>query len=225
MAALDSQAELYNGAFSGNVANQGGGLFALNDQIVLTSATFSRNEALDGGAIFAEGDTEILLRNSILWANGWPEIESDEWAQVFAERSIIRGGYPGDAILDSDPQFFDADGPDDVPGNDDDDLRLQAESPAVDLGDRDLLPADWHDLDGDGDSGEPLSHDVTRRARVSGDQLDVGAYEYQIFYVLPSCSRRCNWLRAANKSGLLQASIGLSIHYLMVRLIRQPPLA
>ena len=57
-------------------------------------------------------------------------------------------------------------------------LRLSVNSPAVNAGDRALLPADTLDLDGDGDLTEPIPFDLDGNTRVSGGALDMGAYEY-----------------------------------------------
>ena len=52
-------------------------------------------------------------------------------------------------MLDADPMFVDADGPDNVPGTEDDDLRLLPGSPAIDAGDNSAVPPNvTTDLDG-----------------------------------------------------------------------------
>ena len=43
-------------------------------------------------------------------------------------------------------------------------------------GDNALLPPDWHDLDGDGDTAEPLPVDLDGNPRVVGT-VDLGPYE------------------------------------------------
>ncbi|MEL7168301.1 MAG: T9SS type A sorting domain-containing protein, partial [Bacteroidota bacterium] len=55
--------------------------------------------------------------------------------------------------------------------------RLRGVAVALDAGDADALPPDTYDLDGDGDTAEPLPLDVLRLPRVSGAAPDFGAYE------------------------------------------------
>ena len=60
------------------------------------------------------------------------------------------------------------------------DLRLAADSPAVDAADAATLPADRYDLDADGVTDEPLPIDLAGSPRVAGAALDLGALEYTI---------------------------------------------
>src|SRR5690606_10757836 len=57
------------------------------------------------------------------------------------------------------------------------DLRLAEGSPGVDYGLTEYLPPDIWDLDGDGDTAEPLPLDVAGNPRVQGEEVDLGAYE------------------------------------------------
>ena len=90
-----------------------------------------------------------------------------------------------------DPFFIDADGADGTPGTQDDDHRLGVGSGAIDAGANGGLPADEHDLDGDGDFDEPLPIDRSGAPRFVDDPdtpdtgngtppiVDMGAYEKQ----------------------------------------------
>ncbi len=60
--------------------------------------------------------------------------------------------------------FVDADGPDDIPGTEDDDLRLLPNSPAMNRGDPGFTP----------DLGET---DLDGNPRLQGCRVDMGAYE------------------------------------------------
>jgi len=98
------------------------------------------------------------------------------------------GGGTGN--IDADPLFVDADGPDDIPGTEDDDLRLLPGSPCIDAGDNTAVPADTADLDGDGDTTEPVPLDLDGNPRIMDDPstvdtgngtppiVDMGACEY-----------------------------------------------
>jgi hypothetical protein len=93
---------------------------------------------------------------------------------------VVQGGCNAGAtctgVLNVDPLFVNAAGGD---------LRL-AGGPAVDAGNTSLLPPDTHDVDGDGNTAEPLPLDVAGKARVwnwaagvAGGSVDMGAYERQ----------------------------------------------
>lgn len=95
--------------------------------------------------------------------------------------SLVQDGCPTNVVcrdvIDTDPRFLDA-----ADGN----LRLRADSPAVDLGLSETNVTDVCDLDGDGDTGEPVPVDLVRNPRAvdaDGDgvaQIDLGAYEVQL---------------------------------------------
>jgi hypothetical protein len=102
------------------------------------------------------------------------------------ERAIVAGDCPVGAtctdVLDEDPLFLRTPSPggDGTWGTADDDygdLRVQPGSPALDAGLAALLPPDVWDLDGDGDTAEPLPVDLSGTRRVWGPEVDLGAYE------------------------------------------------
>jgi len=76
---------------------------------------------------------------------------------------------------DADPQFITPVNPANAPttaGN----LRLQAGSPAIDMGDDTAVPADAFDVDDDGNMTEPTP-DLALNDRIFGTVVDMGAYE------------------------------------------------
>jgi hypothetical protein len=101
----------------------------------------------------------------------------------------IQGGWTGTGNIDGDPLFVDPDGPDDDPNTwEDNDYRLRPSSPCIDAGDNTAVPPDTADLDGDGDTVEPLPFDLNANPRFldvtvadSGKGappiVDMGAYE------------------------------------------------
>jgi len=187
-----------NCAFSGNTAPLGGGALAAVDVLgceegraTLRNCTFSQNlvgATSAAGAIDGAGScvnhAAVVVHNSVLWGNGDLQID-DACLGVTMSHSIVEGqAIPGPGNLAFDPVFCDPDGADGIAGTSDDNLRLLDGSPAIDGGDDVQLPADAFDLDGDGDTTEPLPMDRDGHARqfdaVSGEPVvDMGAYENQ----------------------------------------------
>jgi len=170
--------------FSGNVAGKaGGGILCSDSHPILVNCTFAGNV----GSAVAEIYGRPVLENCVLWGNSGGAISCSGHATV--SYSLVEGGFYGTHNTDADPLFADADGPDDIPGTLDDDLRLLRGSPAIDAGDNGALPADSCDLDGDGNTAEPIPLDLVgspRFADVPGVPdtgrgtppiVDMGAYE------------------------------------------------
>lgn len=193
---------LTNVIFSGNRVVEdiaGGAMLNFESSPVVINAVFSLNYAAGkGGALWNEYKSHPVLINSILWGNTaklgaqlfnrTTACCPDGSSSVVVSHSIIEGALPegvtdAGSTFDHDPLFMDADGADNVPGTDDDDLRLQMNSPAVDAGNNSALPPDSLDLDRDGDVTEPLPIDLLSNRRVfdggSGAAVvDLGAYEF-----------------------------------------------
>ncbi len=190
-----SSPTLINVIFSGNVAGWGGSGGGMQNQDgsnpVLVNVTFYGNSASDDGGGMANYGGSSTLANCILWGNTAPAgSQISNWENTTTiNHSLVEGsggsgpgwdpslGVDGGGNLDADPQFVDADGLDDVVGTPDDNLRLASTSPAIDAGDNAALPPDSLDLDGDGDTGEPLPIDLDGRPRIVGGIVDMGAYE------------------------------------------------
>ena len=115
--------------------------------------------------------------NSVIWGNA-----VDTTCAVAFGNSIVEGGIPPGVTdlggnLSDDPMFSDVDGADGISGNLDDDFRLLDSSPGIDAGSSIWLPADSLDLDGDGNTTEPLPIDLDGNERLFGSVVDIGAYE------------------------------------------------
>jgi hypothetical protein len=138
------------------------------------------------------------LVNCIFWGNTAPTGPQiyDETGSTTAPTycCIQENAWPGNGNIDANPLFLDADGPDDIPGTPDDDLRLWVTaSPCIDAGDSAGVPADTLDLDNDGDPNEPIPFDMEGNPRFVDDYarpdtgiggcpvVDMGAYECQTF--------------------------------------------
>jgi len=200
----DSNPMLANVTFSGNSAGWSGGGMANGDSNpVLANVTFSGNQADEYGGGMYNSDSNPTLTNVILWDNtassGGLQMFNADNSSPLVHYSLIQGGCPLYATCDhlqtADPRFLRDPDPGDgdwtTPGdNDYGDLRLRDNSPAIDAGDNAALPADLHDLDGDGNRVEPLPYDLAGDRRLvehprvdtghgSPPLVDMGAYETQ----------------------------------------------
>lgn len=123
------------------------------DDVRVTNCTFADNfaTAIGGGIVTGRNPK---LTNVIVWGNSAaadPQIRND--SAIFGDPGAdikfcnIQGsngsggswnaglGFDAGNNIDADPQFIDADGPDDIAGTEDDDLRIPSGSPCVDAGD------------------------------------------------------------------------------------------
>lgn len=208
-----SNTTLVNGLFSGNeAAANGGGMYNLGGQPALENVTFATNHAQTlGGGIYNENGSAPQINNTLFWGNssGGGNIGQSQITNVNATPvihfSLIQGALAGGSWdtslgvdaggnIDADPVFTQNPdpGPDLVWGTNDDDygnLRLQAESAAIDAGDNNAVSFDVQDLDGDNESGEPLPYDLENAPRFTDVTttpdtgagtppiVDIGAYE------------------------------------------------
>ncbi len=195
-----SNATLVNCLFSGNSADpagssaMGGGILNL-DTMTLTNCTFSNNSAYGVGGMATLATA--ALNNCIFWGNS-EQGGSGELAQITDSGGLTidyscvqgwSGALGGSGNTGSDPDFVDADGPDNIAGTIDDDLRLDDDSPCVDAADSSAVPADVADLDGDLNTAEPTPFDLLGNLRFRDNTtvadtgtggspiVDMGAYE------------------------------------------------
>lgn len=159
-----------NCTFSGNQATHNAGGIGNLSRLVVINSAFTGNSGSNGGGIVNLSGSHAEIYNSILWGNPGGQIALQGDAVVTATYSLVEGGFAwGEHILTNDPLFVDADGPDDVLGTLDDDLRLQAGSPALDAGDNTQLPGDAADSNGNGNNAENLPLDFEGDSRTLDD--------------------------------------------------------
>ena len=165
-----------NSVVSGNFASHGtGGIRSgYTAELLASNATIAGNETYNGrcGGLDASGDATVV--NSLICLNEGEEAVFSDWDPANIANNLI-GIDPGFARNPSS-------GSDGAWGTSDDDygdLRLTSRSPAIDLGDTARLPGDVTDSNGDGDAAEAIPLDLEGNARVFGDAVDIGAYEYQ----------------------------------------------
>jgi hypothetical protein len=187
---FDSSPTLTNVIFSGNAAQAGGGMFNENSSPILTNVifsgnavtvsgggmanfngsnpnlinvTFSGNTASSGGGM-ANNNSNPTLTNVIIWNSVGGSI-IDSFSTPDVTYSNIQGGYLGTDNINADPLFVDADGPDNIVGTLDDNLRLQSGSPSIDTGNNAAVPTG-------------VTTDLEGKPRIQNGTVDMGAYEY-----------------------------------------------
>jgi len=176
---------------SANTAEQGGGgAYWYNTGVAatLTNCTFVHNscEYSGGGAVHAFGAT-VFLKNCILWANqtgdptgheiavhGVDGVVDVSYCDVEGGQSEVQVGQDATLVwglgnMDDDPQFVDADGPDEDPDTwQDNDYHILPRSPCIDRADSGLVSTT--DIDGDfREHDSPFIH--------TGLTVDMGADE------------------------------------------------
>jgi hypothetical protein len=154
----------------------GGAVFNSAGDLSLLNCTLAENS--EGGIQYY--NSRLMLENCILWNDieNIPEIYSrSEGPVAIVGHSCIQGDFPGEGNIDADPLFVDVDGPDDIPGTVDDDLRLRGGSPCIDAGDNSAVPiAGFADFDGNYRFfDDPATVDTGLGA---APIVDMGAFEF-----------------------------------------------
>jgi len=203
----ESTGPLYaNCLFHGNTATMMGGAIQNNNSApFLVNCTIAMNWSPEGGGVHGWLPSAALIANSVIWGNS-DNTGSGEAAQVTIDTASLSyscvqnwsGLGGGLGMTAADPLFVDPDGPDNIPGTDDDNLRLRHGSPCIDAGDNTILPPDITDLDADGDTAEAIALDIEGYWRVmdllaapdigmgTPPLVDMGAYEYGPQSVAPA---------------------------------------
>ena len=173
----------------GDFGGLGGAIYAFVTAPMLINCTIYRNTAKTGGGIVAQ-QSSVGLRNSILWHNtsqaeGATLREQQIVGSATFRYSLVEGlltpspgqdppdpsNFPG--CLDTDPLFVDADG---VPP---DNVRLTAQSPAVDAGENAVYPETLPSLDADEKPRFIEAPSAPNTGLGTAPLIDMGAYEMQ----------------------------------------------
>jgi hypothetical protein len=159
-----------NSLISGNAATaSGGGVYcSSNSSLALYNCSISGNTAVNGGGVHLAGPGNTpSVYNSIIWNNNatvYPGIYSASSGTVVSH-SLIQGGFTGTANFDLDPAFVAPQLPAAAPtilG----DYRLQACSPAINLGNNTNIPPG-------------ITEDLDNLERIRYSTVDAGAFEIQ----------------------------------------------
>lgn len=169
-----SSPTMTNCVFSGNSASlgTGGGMSNTLSSPTITNCTFFDNTAASaGGGMVNSQASSPLITSCIFWGNtasdGAELYNSDSESAPVVSFSDVEGGYSGFNNINDAPLF------------EPDTFRLQANSPCVNTGYNDALPADTIDLDDDDNITEPIPFDLDGNSRTKGGTVDMGPYEFQ----------------------------------------------
>ncbi|NLE59754.1 MAG: hypothetical protein GX616_15460, partial [Planctomycetes bacterium] len=202
---ISSFPTIANNTITANAARiSGGGIYCSSGSVMITNNTIIANGADIAGGIHCEFHTFATIANTIIAFNS-SGIYTGSTGTVTLRHNCVYGNaeYDGlvpdptgsDGNISTDPLFLHppSPGPDGQWGTADDDcgdLRLSNGSPCIDAGDNAAVPADTPDLDGDGDTTEPLPFDLLGGLRFFDDPfaidtglgtppiVDMGAYEH-----------------------------------------------
>ncbi|MEP0841536.1 MAG: hypothetical protein HRF43_02350 [Phycisphaerae bacterium] len=174
---------LANSVIARNTAESGAGVVALFGYARIINSTIAFNRATKtmlSGVISLVGGIGAI-ENSIVWGNtgtgsGTVTQVSAYFPPTYSCIQNWTGGGVGN--ITNDPRFVDPDGADDIPGNADDDFRLQAGSSCIDAGRNLALPPGFlTDL-----AGWPRFVDDPNTPDAGAGTppiVDMGAFEYQ----------------------------------------------
>ncbi|MBN2489799.1 MAG: right-handed parallel beta-helix repeat-containing protein [Planctomycetes bacterium] len=179
--AAHSAIRLVNNALVANQASAGGGLFVEGGSLELLHNTIVDNVAATAGGGLASRDAAVTAVNIIFWNNrapAHPEIHGQAGA-ISVRHGIVRGGWPGEGVLDRDPLLV-ADGGD---------FHLTFQSPARGRGLR--MPGRACRLDIDGNE----------RRKEAG--IDIGADQFapHLYAHRPQAASHVAALRATGEPG------------------------
>jgi parallel beta-helix repeat protein len=178
-----SNPTMVNCNFTGNFGNTGGGMYNYLSIPVLSNCTFADNSADSGGGMCNDSFSDTVLTNCILWGDAPEEVIALNSSTPVVTYSDVQGSWAGTGNIDTDPCFVQSGCWDDNgtagDSNDDSwvagDYRLRPDSPCIDVGDNNSVPADVNDFDGhprivDGDCND-------------SEIVDMGAYEFSWTYL------------------------------------------
>ncbi len=173
-----SDTVISNSIFNGNSAHTGGGIFNQFDEPTIVNCTVTQNHASVGGGISSSNNGNVILNNNIVWGNSANAFH-DNISLLLNGTAVVShcnvAGSYGSGInwdpnsgsdlggnVDVAPLFIDADGQDNLPGTEDDNLQLTIQSPCIDLGNNNAIVG----------IGDFLGNE-----RILDGIVDMGAYE------------------------------------------------
>jgi hypothetical protein len=166
---------IVNSVLSGNRATEGGGLRSISGPVTIVNSTISGNSADQAGGLLVIAG--FSLYNSIVWGNS-SQIAGSQGVAIHSIFETLPGtdnlpGTPNADILFVSPVSHT------LAPTTAGDYRVQANSPALNVGTNSAIPVDQYDLDYDADTNELVLYDLDGNPRVVNGTIDIGAYEHQ----------------------------------------------
>ncbi|MGB4773957.1 MAG: gliding motility-associated C-terminal domain-containing protein [Daejeonella sp.] len=180
---------IINSVFSSNSSNSSGSaIYSYKSSPIIINSTFTNNISMNlkDGTICNDADgmsSPVIITNSILYGNTGVGISNPGTATAIVSNSIVQGGYAdgGANIIDADPLFINPSAGD---------FRLQAGSPAINKGDKTKIPAEY------------LTTDLAGKPRVTGSNVDMGAYETSVVYGMTNAYEQVTNILSPNGDGI-----------------------
>ena len=188
MVSFSGSPTLINCTFNRNRAGAGGAMYNDGNSSIITNCTFSGNSATSsGGGGMVNGAASPTVTNCVFWSNSdsggigeSAQIHTDNGTPV-VNYSIVEnwtGSLGGTGNSGSDPLFVNAYGVDNIPGTEDDDLRLESGSPCIDAGDNTATGLSGVTTDLDGNPRFVEDRLTTNTGNGTPPIVDIGAYEF-----------------------------------------------
>lgn len=170
-----------------NAFENGGAIHVASGNLELQHVTAFDNQSLIFGGMVYAGFGSITIDNSIISQNS-DNAGSADASQIYTSALATRlvrssiltdatGVVPTIDVINAAPLFVDPFGPDGILGTADDDFSLQPTSPAILAANISLVPNDYANLSGNGDTSQPLPYDLRLNPRIITNP-DMGAYEF-----------------------------------------------
>jgi predicted outer membrane repeat protein len=182
-----STADIRDSILNGNTAGNTGSATYNQEATSLTLVNVTAVQNVGGTAL--TGDGSRTATSCIIWNNTSGQIDA-----ATVSYSMVESGFAGSGNIDppGGPSFVDPVGADGFAGTLDDDLRLAADSPAIDAGDSAaVLLGDPVDYDGLSRGLDDPDTADTGQA-VLGVVVDMGAFEFQPVPPPPACAGDSN---------------------------------
>ncbi len=164
-----------------STAPDSGAIYCIDSNAVFTQCTVADNVSPDSGAALYALESDIILTNTILWANTPREILMAGSGDSLITYADVENGWPGPGNMDADPLFAQPGGwdPNGTPADPQDDIWVPGDYHLRSWAGRwDPVGRSWIEDDATSpavDAGDPFSP-VADEPAPNGSRVNLGAY-------------------------------------------------